>query len=519
MSTIRPLPLPDSSSQSQSILDRVFANPLFKNIDRQSLVAQRDTSSGIAPATTALQRAAGRAALATQSKSPFGVLPTLQTSPSIAAIPSGGLLIVAPGTYKLTADLVWAAAPQACAAITILSSDVTLDLGGHTLAATITDHSQYIAGLFVAAASSVTLTNGTLAGMGFYGVAATLTSNLTIKDITVNGLSFNNLTVRNLCPAGIHVDNSQGVWISGCSIQGLDVTSDSSAGLQLYQVKTARVTDCSVSRLVNNDGSVQGFSYLYSTQVQTTGCTAKTLQSFYHGNNETLGHTVLGFIPMLSAGLSFEDCTVEGITGCCDDCHGFSVFMASDVVVSHFSAKDVLDGAPPHNTGAKATGLEVYGANVLITDCTVENIRGIVSQDKQSTGFSAWGVGIHFNACTATNVKVTDPKGAEDPTTLGYGTGFGWAPDPRPGFNAIPAFGAIYNNCAAVNCQAGFDTWFHVDSLWVNPVTQGCTVPILQQPGGQRTLTANACSEVNGGISTTLTNIAKGNTIIPPLQD
>lgn len=514
MATSTTTPPPPPAIQPQDILDRIFAHPLLKGLDQQAIIAQRDTSSGIAPVMEALQRAAGKAAIATQSKSPFGIPPTVQTSPTITSIPPSGLLIVAPGTYTLANDVAWAAPAQACAAITILASNVTLDLGGHTLTATITDHSQYTAGLFVAAASGVTLTNGTLAGMGFYGVAATLTSNLAIQYITVKGQNFNNLATRNLCPAGIHVDNSQAIRLSNCTVQGLNVTSDSSAGLQLYKVTSAQVTDCSVSQLVNNDGSVQGFSYIYSTRVQTSGCTAKTLQSFYNGNDETLGHTVLGFIPMLSTGLSFEDCTAESMTGCCDDCHGFSVFVVSDVIVSHFSAKDVLDGAPPYNTGAKATGLEVYGVNVLVTDCTVENIRGIVSQDKQSTGFSAWGAGIHFNACTAINVKVTDAKGAEDPTTLGYGTGFGWAPDPRAGFNAVPALGTIYNNCVAMDCQAGFDTWFHVDSLWVDPVAKNCLVPILQQPGAQRTLTANACSEVNGGISTTLTNIAKGNIIL-----
>jgi hypothetical protein len=55
-------------------------------------------------------------------------------------------------------------------------------------------------------ASAVTIRHGTLANMSLYGIYASQVSSLRIEHVTVSGISLNNLNIRNLCPAGILID-------------------------------------------------------------------------------------------------------------------------------------------------------------------------------------------------------------------------------------------------------------------------------------------------------------------------
>jgi hypothetical protein len=210
----------------------------------------------------------------------------------------------------------------------------------------------------------------------------------------------------------------------------------------------------------------------------------------------------------LCQNLSYVNCSASGLTGCCDDCHGMSVFLDSQVTVSGFRADHIVDGVSSSNSGAKATGLEVYGVNVTVMDSAVSYINAINPQDKQATGFSAWGLGIQFERCQASNVTVQ----ATQPDAIGSnGTGFGWAPDPRSYFN-FGAYFVTYTECLANQCDVGFDTWYHVDSTWTLPIHTNCTTGILVEPGGKRTVSGDPCSECQPPITTTLTNIANGNT-------
>src|SRR6185437_2308494 len=108
---------------------------------------------------------------------------------------------------------------------------------------------------------------------------------------------------------------------------------DSCAGFQMIGASQATVSGCSASGLVNNDGAVQGFSYVGCSNVATSGCTAQSLQSHFNGNVLTSGHTVLGFCPIFCLNLAYTDCSAVGLTGCCDDCHGMSVFLDAQVTV------------------------------------------------------------------------------------------------------------------------------------------------------------------------------------------
>jgi hypothetical protein len=485
-----------SSRDFQTIVDTIFAHDAFKDLDKKALVERYDTTGAIDEVNSTLGSVSGQEP---------------QTGNVISRIPPQGIIINSPGTYTFSDDLTWNPGSVTSAAITIDADNVTLDLCNHKLAATVQDSGQHITGIYIKNASAVTIQNGTLVDMCFYGIRAEEVTDLTIQNLTVSGLNFKNLDIRSLCPAGIHVNQALGVKIADCTVQYMYVTADSSAGIQLLNTVSGTVSCCRISNLVNYDGSVQGYSYVGAVNITTSNCTAEEFQSHFGGNIRTFGHTVLGFCPIFCLDLKYENCSATGMTGCSDDCHGMSVFLNAMVTVDNFTANFVTDGVTPSNTGAKATGLEVYGAYVSISNCSVENIKAIHPQDKQSTGFSAWGVAISFTDCKAGHVIVCDQNGHENPD-LGYGTGFGWAPDPRVMFRNVGAYFARYEGCEAHNCQVGFDTWYHVDSTWTDVNCMDCGIGILVQPGESRTLSGNPASECNPPITAVIKNIARGNT-------
>ena len=482
-------------------VNEIFSNAVFNNLDKKTLLETFDQS----PKIEALHQG-----YLTQ------VDQQLQSSNVILQIPSEGIAIVSPGTYTFGGNIAWSPNDVTCSAITILCSNVTLDLAGFTLTASVSDKSQQVAGILVSGVENITITNGTVAAVTEYGILARYVCGLTISGITVTGVCMNNLTTRNLTPAGMNVSWSDDVSISNCTVTQLGVTTDSCAGIQLMGTVQATVSRCRTSGLVNNDGAVQGFSYIGCTNVVTTSCTADSLQSHFNGNILTSGHTVLGFCPIFCQNLSYASCSASGLIGCCDDCHGMSVFLDAQITVSGFNASNVVDGVSPSNTGAKATGLEVYGAGVTVTDSAVSYISAINPQDKQAAGFSAWGALIQFERCHASNVSVQDLSGES------HGTGFGWAPDPRWIFRSIGAYFVTYTDCAADHCDVAFDTWNHVDSSWIRPTVTNCTVGFLVEPGKSRTFSCNGCSECIDAPPfyfppgpVTLTNFESGNTYPP----
>ncbi len=447
----------------------------------------------------------------------------LQETSEIKTIPSAGIIIYKEGHYTFSNNITWEALPNT-AAITIQCSNVILDLNGFTLKVENKESTNNCIGISILNPNTVFLNpnkhkkvnhteivNGTISGTSLYGICAQSVSELLIENITIEKIKYENLTEANVSPGGIHINTAENITITNCIVSDLKVTSSSCAGIQLLETENAILTNCTMTDFTNYDGSTQGYSYIGCKNSTSSGCKAKHFASHYQGKTQTLGHTVIGFCPWFSSNLTFNDCESVGMTGCCDDCHGMSIFLNYNVEVNRFHAEAIIDGWGT-NTGAKATGLEVYGIKTNIKDCTVENIKAIQPQDLQSAGYSAWGMAITFTNCLAKDVKVLAPN-QEPNTQYGFGTGYGWAPDPREEFRIIPAIDVTYTNCKAIDCQVGFDTWFHINSTWEDNCSQeNCDIPLLVQINGFRTLSGNKCSECLKPFSVTLTNVAKDNT-------
>ena len=493
-----------TSSADRFGLNEILAKDPFKGFDKQKLLKAFDFSPRIAALQQGYLKQAAR---------------RVQQGTSITQIPSSGITITTPGTYTFGGNLSWTPSATLTSAVTIASSNVTLDFGGNTLTAAVPDTSWQTTGILVLGPlENITIENGTLASFTEYGIQANQVCGLNVSGITVTGLCMVNTNLHLATPTGIFASLSLNVDISNCTVTNTNVTTDSSAGIQLISVNGASVNTCSASSLVNNDGSMQGYSYLGCGYVTTTGCTATSFQTHFVNNVSTPGHTCIGFLPTLCQNLSFVNCSATGMTGCCDDCHGMSVFLCSSTTVQGFQASQILDGVNNVSThsqsGAKATGLEVYSfGGVKLTNCAVSNVRAVNPEDLQAAGFSAWGSLISFENCSATNVTVQSDNNVANMR----GIGFGWAPDPRTGqdginFSATPALLVSYSNCQADSCDVAFDTWDHIDSTWTGTSYTNCTTGYLVEPGAQRILTCDPCSECTTPLNTTLMNLASGNT-------
>lgn len=434
----------------------------------------------------------------------------------IQEIPPNGIVINEPGIYVFKKNLTWNPNFDG-AAITIQANDVTLNMQGHTLKSSSSVFKT--TGILAILSENLKIINGEIENMGLSGVQCTLCANVSIKNVEVDGLYVND-TADFIVPTGILASECFNVSIDKCTVKNIHVKTASCAAIQLTATLSSKVTDCKIKNLLNKDGACTGIGHLLCVDALVQSCNLDTIQSKFIDNLNTEGHTAIGIIPVLSLGINIQECSVSNVTGCCDDAHGISVFLCENAVVEKCQVSNVLDGAGAAQKGAKATGIEIYANNVIVSNCFVKNIFAINPEDKQSTGFSCGlSNGVVFIKCKAKNVQVFDEHGNQNPS-LGFGTGFGWAPDPRPSL-LMPAVNVLYQECIAKNCQVGFDSWFHINSVWDQVVSIDNEIAILNLgDGAQRTLSCSPCSECGctqiGCFPTpyvvTVNNVASNNT-------
>ena len=437
---------------------------------------------------------------------------------TISRIPAGGLTIDQPGNYVFTNDIKWYPSGDG-QAILVTANDVTIDMRHFKL---INRRSGYSTiGIVAQGVENFTLAHGTIKNMNLGGIKCDSCLNVEIAHMVVDGLSLDN-TATYTVPVGILVSSSLNATVHKCKVENIDVKTGSTAAIQMSSTLGSVISDCHVKNLMNRDGACTGIGHLLCDIAEVRGCHIEMLQSQFIDNLNTEGHTAIGIFPFTTTNLLISDCHIKNIVGCCDDAHWMSIFECASAIVEKCKVENVVDGLGAAQSGAKATGIEVYASFVLVNDCKVKNITAVNPQDKQATGFScAQCLGVAFNRCHAKNVRVVDSAGRQNPE-LGYGTGFGWAPDPRPIF-IEPAIGILYQDCEAEKCQVGFDTWFHIDSLWIRIISRHNQIPILNKLCSQRSLSCNPCSECGCTATgcypvpiavTTIDNVASNNTFV-----
>ena len=474
---------------SEQLIQKILSNDAFKNIDK-CLIEKRYFTDNVYLAN---------------EKS---LIKNVQVSNIISEIKPEGITINQSGTYTFSKNIIWKPISDSTA-ITITVSNVTIDMKGFYLKCCNPKNYKTTA-IGAQNVSNLILTNNKILYSSFYGIQIVSSTGITITNTLIYGINYKNLNIRLLTPCGIFISKSSQIKISGSEVKNLDVTTDSCAGIQLSECTDGNVLSCKVKNLINNDGAVQGFSCLLSSNITHDSCKSIGLQSFFNGNILTSGHTVLGFCPIFSENIVYTNCLAANLTGCCDDCHGISIFLDIACTVKGFTSYNIVDGVTQTNSGAKATGIEIYGLFCTVDSCYAKNIKAINPQDKQSAGFSCSGVGNIFRNCRAKNVVVVNEFG-QSCKKIGFGVGYGWAPDPRPEFRELYAFNTLYEGCTSTSCQVAFDTFNHINSVWKNITSTNSGVCLLVNPGSIRTLSCNPCSECNPPINYVAVNVATGN--------
>ncbi len=482
--------------KSNEIIERIFSYDFIKNSDKDKILSKKNYSSQIISNNS-------------NFLSSIKNEPIIQNCFKIKHIPHQGIIINQSGTYTFECDIKW---HNKCGgvAITIGCSDVIIDFNNKYLKNSSNNKHVKTVGIQSIGNNNITISNGCVYDMSYYGIQIEGCVNLTISNILVSGINLSDLETRLLTPCGIFVSKSESILINKSKIMNHRVKTDSCACVQLSECINGIITNCEAKNILNKDGAVQGYSLILCENIDVISCSSKKFRSEFNGNILTSGHTVLGFCPIFCLNILINNCDASDLYGTCDDSHGLSVFLNESVKVNNFYASNIYDGLSQSNSGAKATGLEVYGIDVSVSNSFVENIIAINPQDKQSTGFSAAGINITFNNCKSKNVHVVDSNNKYH-RKLGNGCGFGWAPDPRPEFRIINAYNVLYLNCTAIDCEVGFDTFNHIDSTWNNIECINCCKCVLNKKNCKRTISCNPCSECNPSIIITLFNNASGN--------
>ncbi len=471
--------------KSKELIQQILSNDIFKNLDTNLLLNKYAFKPNIILNSV-----------------------KVQDSYVICKINPEGIIINKSGIYTFSNNIIWKPIADSIA-ITITASDVTIDMKNFYLKS-INKKNYKTIGISANNVSNVKFLNNKILYVSYYGIQVISSIGVIITNTLIDGITYKNINIRSLSPCGIFISKSSKFSISDSKVKNINVTTDSTAAILLSECEEGTITNCKAEKIVNNDGASQGFSCILSKNIIYNLCKSIDLQSFFNGNILTTGHTVLGFCPIFCSNLLYTNCLATNLLGCCDDCHGISIFLNTDVTLSNFISKNIIDGITKRNSGAKATGIEVYGINCIIDSCYAKNIKAINPQDKQAAGFACSGFGNVFKNCRVKNVVVINENG-KSCKKIGFGIGYGWAPDPRPEFRYLYAYNTLYSNCKAISCQVAFDTFNHINSTWNNITEKNSKKCILVQPGAVRILSCNPCSECNPEINFVAVNVALNN--------
>ena len=157
-------------------------------------------------------------------------------------------------------------------AVTINADDVTLNMNGYSLFLNEETMNRTIGIQIAPSLKDITISNGVISGANYYGISAKGVTNLNINGISVKKMNSYDIITKDFTPCGFFVEDGTGFNVINCITDGANVTTASYAGIQIVNSKNGNVSGCSVSNIINNDGGAQGFSYLSSSGIKTSGC-------------------------------------------------------------------------------------------------------------------------------------------------------------------------------------------------------------------------------------------------------
>jgi hypothetical protein len=268
--------------------------------------------------------------------------------------------IISPGLYHVCTDLTLTTGTSPLIAIN--ASNVTLDLGGHTLS---TGTSNYGVAIDAGSVNNIHVCNGSIAigGTGTHeGVIVRSVNTIILEDLSI----FNGPDA--LMSIG---SNCDGVTIRRCIFNGNNgqttgITNPGALYIDgLYSTPSGVTNNITVEDCVARDNVVRGFSCTNCTNLSVTNYTVYAAQS-------------AGF--RIDSGTNSIECVDCYVT---NSCFGFNIINSTSIL-THCSAVSSDTGfvTDPASTGAifvecetsnNATGFNISGDNALLKRCVVAN--------------------------------------------------------------------------------------------------------------------------------------------------
>ena len=321
--------------------------------------------------------ASATAALAQGSLTPSGApAPSMKTldqleprtplqagAPGVTQNANGGFTITAPGSYYLTATL----AVDSGDGIVILSRNVTLDLGGFTIASS--EGTPASAGIQAGASANLLIRNGRITSnstSGFLvGIASSNGGNTTVEDIQVQGVAQNGIYFVNLI---------RNCTVSSCGGTGMKAGGSVLNSTAYYcggqGIVATMVENCWADEITGAAISCTGTaSNCYGKSTASTGISAYTAVN------------CVGYgLPAGAAGIN---------ANVADTCYGFSS-DGTGIIAANV---------------ANSTGLSTKGQGIRATSVT------------NCTGTSTSGTGIESSSVTGSIGQSTAGSGIEASST------------------------------------------------------------------------------------------------------
>jgi|GEM_PF-5147957 len=360
---------------------------------------------------------------------------------------AGGFVIQAPGCYMLKGNIIFdPSVSQSTSAITIQSSNVTLNLGGHKLSQLMPQSGGPISGVTANSISSISIMNGSIGDFTGAAIGIQNSNNIVVANLTIlnTGLPMAN--------GGLQINDSANILVSQ-----VNAISNFGSGMYLHGVTNATVSN---SHFDNNlpgnvapqfftTGQVGAGAYIDSSPSTETD-TVLVRDSTFNGNSGDSdgGGMEIGIYSLLPVKnvtvvrSTFLNNFNNGIQGLFNDASGLVLLFVTNFLIQDVVASGQRHPGPPGPllAVAGATGFSINACNNgLIVNGSADNNVG--------AGYSS--LGMRLRGCNNVLVKNSHASGN---INTSFGQAFGFSTD-NDNYIAFPPVGTsvVFDACVAQN--------------------------------------------------------------------
>jgi hypothetical protein len=208
------------------------------------------------------------------------------------------------GIYKFANDINWQPTGIFNIGITIVASNVTIDLSQYTFRCLA--NNTFSTGIFAFNCDNISIINGSIKNMGLIGVGGSNINTMKISNINLSELTLNNLLLPGV---GIAITNSTHINIKCVRIKNIEITGLTLAAILLDNVVDSKIYNCTFYNLKNNSGVCSGLAQITCDKSSTKNLNINKLETGNVDNPTAPGHTCIGVVPFQCSSFYYNKMT------------------------------------------------------------------------------------------------------------------------------------------------------------------------------------------------------------------